>query len=394
MNPPITDRRLLYKFGDALGNGTFSTVYQATKIDTNQIYAIKVFPKSNLQGPEDEQRFQREINAMAYLKYINLVAMHDFFWDEDSFYMVVDYCEGGELFDYIIDHGKLNEPIAALIFKQIVGAISYCHSFGVAHRDLKPENILFSKFPTIKVTDFGLCGYISQEKLMQTFCGSPCYCAPECLSRVQYDGRLADIWSLGVILYSMITGEHPWNVFNTSIMLKQIMAGEYRLPDYLSSEVKDLITSLMQLKPQDRIPISEVLKHPWISFADWALVSPPKDLDLAISLIVPQPLTLEQISSSSSQSGRLSDHGIVSPFVSNSSDTNNTDEEDTISLKSFNSLSQGRLTCLSSSLGKLPTKPLTRRKRSLMSISSRGSPQILVPQVRKYKMSIIRESGF
>ena len=126
----------------------------------------------------------------------------------------------GELFDYIVDHDKLDEPTAAIVFQQIVDAIAYCHSFGVAHRDLKPENVLIIKFPHVKIADFGLCGYISAQQMMKTFCGSPCYCSPECLSKLDYDGRKSDIWSLGVLLYTMVTGQIPWNIMNTKMIIK------------------------------------------------------------------------------------------------------------------------------------------------------------------------------
>ena len=276
-----------------------------------------------------------------------------------------------------------------MIFKQIVGAVAYCHSYGVAHRDLKPENILFSKFPTVKITDFGLCGYVSEEKLMKTFCGSPCYCAPECLCKIQYDGRLADVWSLGVVLYSMVTGEHPWNVTNTSMMLRQIMAADFTLPLYLSEELRDLISRLMKVNPNERIPLHQVLKHPWLNFAEWSLIKQPENLDLAISSITPQPMTLEQISSSSSRSSHLSDHGIISPFEVES-DGNLTDDDEPISLASFVSGNQKKI---SASMNLISTKAPLRRRIGQNPTSSRGKmATIFIPQVKtQTSLMVIKE---
>ena len=332
---------------------------------------------------------------MAYLKYDNLVSLSDFFWDEINFYLVIDFCPGGELFDYIVANGKLTEPIAALIFQQIVGAVAYCHSFGVAHRDLKPENILISEFPKIKVTDFGLCGYMNEEKLMQTFCGSPCYCAPECLNRLQYNGRLSDIWSLGVILYSMVTGEHPWTVSNPPLMIRQIIKAEYIIPPYLSNECQNLIRSLMQLRPKQRISLDKVLSHPWMKFKEWALVSPPPNLDAALSsLRVQQPISLEKLSSSSSRSSHKSDHGIVSPFEDHELEEIK-ELEEPISLKDFYNFSSPHLPSLkllSTSMEKLETNDPNRRRFIPTSISSRKRrATIIIPNVKPTFMDSIKE---
>ena len=232
-----------YKLGAELGRGNFSVVCIATDINSEPVdssnqnpnpksfsrkppisrkFACKVFPKSNLREEGDVERFQREINTMTVAKHPSLVTMHDFFSDESNFYLILDLCQGGELYDYIVNHEKLEENAASVVFSQIVDALGYCHSLGIAHRDLKPENILITNFPKIKISDFGLCGLISETKLMTSFCGSPCYCSPECLSKLDYDGRKSDIWSLGVLLYTMVTGQIPWNIMNTKMMLEHL----------------------------------------------------------------------------------------------------------------------------------------------------------------------------
>jgi serine/threonine protein kinase len=234
-------------------------------------------------------------------------------WDDANFYLVIDLCKGGELFDYIVDHDKLDEPTAALVFQQIVSGIAFCHSFGIAHRDLKPENVLIVNFPRVKVADFGLCGFISDQQMMKTFCGSPCYCAPECLCRVQYDGRKADIWSLGVILFAMVTGEHPWNISNTSIMLRQILKAAYTVPGFVSSQCKDLLSSILKVNPQDRISIEDILKHPWLKLA--ASAAAKSKIQVA-PVVIPQvqEISFADITREAAETSQPVDRGIFSPF--------------------------------------------------------------------------------
>jgi serine/threonine protein kinase len=284
-------------------------------LKTNVEYACKIFPKEQLANDGDQSRFQREIDIMAFLKHDNMVALHDFFWDDENFYLILDFCSGGELFDYIAEHDRLDEPTAALVFQQIVSAVAYCHSFGVAHRDLKPENVLILDFPHIKVADFGLCGFISEQTMMRTFCGSPCYCSPECLCRIEYDGRKSDIWSLGVILFTMVTGEHPWNVTNTSIMLRQILKGTYTVPGFVSPDCKNLICSMMRVTPSERLSMERILEHPWLKLADSVtrkLAFRPPELVMPV-----QPVSLKELSGASSASSQTSDSGIHSPFEDN-----------------------------------------------------------------------------
>jgi serine/threonine protein kinase len=302
-----------YAIGDELGHGSFSHVCRCQNKETQEQFAIKIFRKENLADEGDQGRFQREIDTMAYLRHDNLIALYDFFWDETNFYLVIDLCPGGELFDYIVDHERLDEPTAALVFQQIVGAIAYCHSFGVAHRDLKPENVLIADFPFVKVADFGLCGFISDQQLMRTFCGSPCYCAPECLCRIQYDGRKSDIWSLGVILFAMVVGEHPWNVANTSIMLRQILKAAYTVPNFVSPECKALIQGMMKVNPADRITIEGIIEHPWMACAAKAPAK-PEFLPPVLQIPAPQATTIKDISEASARAAQHGDSGIVSPF--------------------------------------------------------------------------------
>lgn len=317
MIPVHPDSIRQYNINAEIGHGSYGTVFKAFNKANRRAYAIKVYPKANLKTEEEEKLFQREVDAMAYVSHPGLVSLHDFFDDENNFYLVMDYCAGGELFDYIVKRDKLDEPTAALVFRQICSAVSYCHSFGIAHRDLKPENILVDKFPKIMITDFGLCGYLTDDALMKTFCGSPVYTAPELLLKKEYNGKKADIWSLGVILFGIVTGEHPWRTSNTSAMLSQIVHAEYTFPDYLSDGVKEIITNMLSLDPNERKPLDEVLKHKWFELA---AKSPANNSLAGKRLLARQEpeapnVSISTISEMSRDNSTIKfDHNIVSPF--------------------------------------------------------------------------------
>jgi serine/threonine protein kinase len=303
-----------YHIGPEIGHGAFAHVFKCTKIGDEAEYAIKIFSKSHLACPGDTERFQREINTMAFLKHDNLIALHDLFWDHENFYLVMDFCPGGELFSYIVQNTKLEEPTAATVFRQIMAGIAYLHSFSVAHRDLKPENILITKFPQVRVADFGLCGFIAEDKLMKTFCGSPVYCSPECLSKQEYDGRKSDVWSLGVILYAMVTGTLPWNVSNTASMLRAILKASFTIPGHVSAGCKELLHSMMRPAPADRISVEKILEHPWLKIGK--ILGTRKVLSGRPATLPPlRGLTIEDIAQMTTLRASERDQtGIVSPF--------------------------------------------------------------------------------
>jgi len=253
-----------YELREIIGRGTYGIVYLAYKDSANIPYAIKVIPRCVLSKPGDYDRLQRELNVMSSLEHESIVRMNECFDDSDRIYLVLDYCPGGHLLEYIIKSGAIKERLASCIFYQIVNGIKYCHSRGVAHRDLKPENILIDSIPNIKICDFGLCGYVNENIKMKTFCGSPCYASPECISRIEYDGMKSDIWSIGVILYEMVTGHHPWNTNNTIQMIKQIQKAQYLISNDVSSSCSDLIQRILRVKPEDRASLDDILSHPWM----------------------------------------------------------------------------------------------------------------------------------
>jgi serine/threonine protein kinase len=249
-----------------LGSGAFSNVYRCRRATDPDFVALKVCPKSGMKNDTDRVHLQMELDAMAFLHHPNVVSLRDFFFDDENYYLVLDYCEGGDLANYLVTQQQLREPMVAAVFHQIVSGIEHCHSRGVAHRDLKPQNVLITTFPTVRVTDFGLASHFYDRKL-HTFCGSVCYAAPECLSMVEYDGELADLWSLGVILYELMAGHAPWNMTSIPKMIAQIKAGQYTIPPAMNSSCADLIRRMMKVKPTERIKCEKILAHPWLHMA-------------------------------------------------------------------------------------------------------------------------------
>lgn len=247
---------------EQIGRGQFSIVYRCETKDGE--FALKVIPKREIQDNEDRERLQREIDALSLLQHPNLVHLHAAFCDDSNFYLMLDLCEGGELQKVLDAKTRFTEDESRIVFAQVVAALDFLHCHSVAHRDLKPQNILVSTFPQVKVCDLGLCENMVDGKQIDTFCGSPCYCSPECLFRIKYDGRKSDIWSLGVLLYTMVVGDTPWNTTNRQIMMRKIMKAEFEIPEFVSESCADLIKRMITLDPDARISLEGIMKHEWM----------------------------------------------------------------------------------------------------------------------------------
>ena len=180
-------------------------------------------------------------------------------------YLVLEYVEGGELFDHILSNVRLPEPEAIRIFRQMIAALSYCHRFSICHRDLKPENILLDRNRNIKIVDFGMAALQPANKWLKTSCGSPHYASPEVILSQYYRGDKADIWSCGVILFVMLTGTLPFDCPTGSDwhgVIDAVLTGVYAFPQGLSREAEDLIFKMLQRDPKRRIPIKHMWDHP------------------------------------------------------------------------------------------------------------------------------------
>ena len=193
-----------YEIINRIGTGTTCKVKLAQKIGTNNFYAIKIFKKSNFeQKPDLQMRIKREIGLMRLLDHPHLLKLEEIVESSRHLYLVIEYAENDELFDYLIKKKALSEYEAISFFKEMIYAIEYLHMNGICHRDLKPENILLNHSNHIKIADFGFAKWM-KNNIVGTSCGSPHYISPEIIKGIPYDGRLSDIWSLGVILYTLV----------------------------------------------------------------------------------------------------------------------------------------------------------------------------------------------
>ena len=175
----------------------------------------------------------------------------------------MEYVEKGELFDYIVAQGRLQEREARRFFQQIVSGVEYCHHHRVVHRDLKPENLLLARDNSVKIADFGLSNLMRDGEFLHTSCGSPNYAAPEVICGSLYAGPEVDVWSCGVILYALLCGTLPFDDENIPNLFKKIKNGLYTLPGYLSDLARDLIPRMLVVDPLKRITIPEIRQHPW-----------------------------------------------------------------------------------------------------------------------------------
>lgn len=257
-----------YKFRGTVGDGAFSVVKLVKNIENNQYYACKIVPKARLNTIHLEKRFEIEIRIAQQMHHPGIVELCDLLKDDNNYYIIMEFCPNGELFQFIVDRNNLSEDEAKPLFRQILEALQYVHSHGVSHRDLKPENLLIDNLGRIKISDFGLSIFVDKNGLVKTPCGSPCYASPECISGQPYDGMTTDVWSAGVILYAMLTGQLPWKKRNQAQLFKQIKSGDYTIPEELSDEAASMLRRLLTVDPKARITIEEAFEHPWLKDCD------------------------------------------------------------------------------------------------------------------------------
>ncbi|XP_073737443.1 maternal embryonic leucine zipper kinase isoform X6 [Callorhinus ursinus] len=212
-----------YELYETIGTGGFAKVKLACHILTGEMVAIKIMDKNALGS--DLPRVKTEIEALKNLRHQHICQLYHVLETANKIFMVLEYCPGGELFDYIISQDRLSEEETRVVFRQIVSAVAYVHSQGYAHRDLKPENLLFDEYHKVKLIDFGLCAKPKGNKdyHLQTCCGSLAYAAPELIQGKSYLGSEADVWSMGILLYVLMCGFLPFDDDNVMALYKKIM---------------------------------------------------------------------------------------------------------------------------------------------------------------------------
>ena len=263
----IKGKSTTYIISKTIGKGTFGKVKLV--YDTNnlqEIYACKLLKKSNIKNKNDYLRLKRELLILTNVDHPNIIKIYEIIENSEVYFIIMEYCKSGELFNYIVKNKRLSEEISAFFFYQLINGINYLHNQGICHRDLKPENLLLSKNYKLKIIDFGLSNFETEGGLLETPCGSPCYASPEMVRGYSYDGFGIDIWSCGIILYAMICGFLPFeedeNDEYNETLFKNIVKCDIEYPSELISEsAEDLLKRILVKDPNKRIKIEDIKKH-------------------------------------------------------------------------------------------------------------------------------------
>ncbi|XP_010863940.2 MAP/microtubule affinity-regulating kinase 4 isoform X2 [Esox lucius] len=258
--PHIGNYRLL----KTIGKGNFAKVKLARHILTGKEVAIKIIDKTQL-NPTSLQKLFREVRIMKGLNHPNIVQLFEVIETDKTLYLIMEYASGGEVFDYLVSHGRMKEIEARAKFRQIVSAVHYCHMKNIVHRDLKAENLLLDADANIKIADFGFSNEFTLGNKLDTFCGSPPYAAPELFQGKKYDGPEVDVWSLGVILYTLVSGSLPFDGQNLKELRERVLRGKYRVPFYMSTDCEGILRRFLVLNPTKRCTLDQVMKDKWIN---------------------------------------------------------------------------------------------------------------------------------
>lgn len=268
--------------------GSTGKVKLGRHVQTGEYVALK-FVRNNLISTNSSlyDKFRREIAVLKFIaathrqlqssslcgvggagsEEIGVLKLYDVFDYENSTVLVLEYCNGGELFDRLSNEGCLPSDVILDYFQQLVYALSFCHRRGICHRDLKLENVLVAPHNRLKIADFGMASLTFPGSFLRTSCGSPQYCAPEVILGESYDGTMADIWSLGIILYAMTTGGLPFDDDNLQRLVMKIQAGAFYMPPEVPHEIADLISKMLIPDPSARMTLSEIKQSDWFNSA-------------------------------------------------------------------------------------------------------------------------------
>lgn len=254
-----------YLIKKTLGKGTFGKVKLGIFLPKNKKVAVKILEKKRLKDEDDIIRLKREFEMLSQFSHPNVITVSEIFESADSYFTIMEYCDGGELFNYIVINKYLSEDKSSFFFYQLINGLEYIHSLGIVHRDLKPENLLLTHDHILKIIDFGLSNYFKKDQieLLETPCGSPCYASPEMLSGQNYDGFKIDIWASGIILFAMLCGFLPFDHKDNDKLFLKILECKIQYPKNLSKMAKDLLKKILVPDPRKRITIPEIKKHPF-----------------------------------------------------------------------------------------------------------------------------------
>ena len=266
----MTDKNVIsnYKYIRTIGEGTFGKVKLAIHIITGEKVAIKILQKNLIKDQNEYDRIEREIKYLKLFSHPNIIQIYEVIENKSSFYIVMEYAQAGELFNYIVKKEKLTEKESSFFFYQIIQGVKEIHSKKICHRDIKPENLLFTKNKILKIIDFGLSS--EYDNFLSTPCGSPCYASPEMIRGKKYNGLSIDLWACGVILFAMLCGYLPFDDKDNNALFQKIVECNIDYPEEneveLSENSLDLINKILTPNPKKRIGLEDILKHPFLKF--------------------------------------------------------------------------------------------------------------------------------
>ncbi|ESO89771.1 hypothetical protein LOTGIDRAFT_124656 [Lottia gigantea] len=252
-----------FDIGKPLGKGKFGNVYLAREKKSKYIVALKVLFKSQLQKASVEHQLRREIEIQSHLRHPNILRLFGYFHDKTRVYLILEYAPKGELYKELQKNVRFDEKRSSNYVRQLAEALMYCHSKRVIHRDIKPENLLLSLRGDLKIADFGWSVHAPSSR-RQTLCGTLDYLPPEMVEGKMHNEKV-DLWSLGILCYEFLVGKPPFEADGHSETYRRISMVEYTFPNHVSEGARSLISSLLRHDPNKRLPLAEVLRHPWIT---------------------------------------------------------------------------------------------------------------------------------
>ena len=271
VSPNITKNKIIgdYLLLSTIGRGTFSKVKLGLHIPTKQKVAVKILDKEKINDEADIERIRREIHILSIVRHPNIVQLYETITSDNNIYIIMEYVEGKDLFQYIYSMQHLTEYKSSQLFRQLISCLEYIHKLGIVHRDIKPENILLNKNKKfLKLVDFGLSNTYEKDELIRTACGSPCYAAPEMISGKDYEGFYSDLWSCGVVLYCMLVGRLPFDDEDIKQLYHNIKIANYIMPNFLSNYAQDILRKILVTNPKRRIKLEDLKRHPFLLLSE------------------------------------------------------------------------------------------------------------------------------
>ncbi|XP_075873702.1 serine/threonine-protein kinase BRSK2 isoform X6 [Nelusetta ayraudi] len=251
-----------YRLEKTLGKGQTGLVKLGVHCVTCQKVAVKIVNREKL-SESVLTKVEREIAILKLIEHPHVLKLHDVYENKKYLYLVLEHVSGGELFDYLVKKGRLTPKEARKFFRQIISALDFCHSHSICHRDLKPENLLLDEKNNIRIADFGMASLQVGESLLETSCGSPHYACPEVIRGEKYDGRKADAWSCGVILFALLVGALPFDDDNLRNLLEKVKLGVFHMPHFIPPDCQSLLRGMIEVDAGKRLTLEQIQKHSW-----------------------------------------------------------------------------------------------------------------------------------